>query len=335
MAKMTNLEKQDIETIANLPYDWEKLKSKTIMISGGTGFVGTFITNVIRFRNEKFGDHVKIVSLSRRGGLSDDTVEYMKADINNKIEYEGRVDYILHLASNTHPKQYADHPVETITTNVIGCNNLLQCAVEKKVERFLLTSSVEIYGQGSEKPMAENYCGYIDCNSARSGYNEAKRTSEALCQSYRQQYGVDCTIVRLARVFGHDKKVDTKAMSQFMNKALSGEDIILKSKGNQRYSYIYIADAASAVIKVLLDGADGEAYNAAAEDEGFSLGDFADYIANLAGKKVIYQMEENKSVSQAVFALMDCKKIEEIGWMPKYCICEALKRTYEIGRTIK
>ena len=100
----------------------------------------------------------------------------------------------------------------TITTNVIGCDNLLKLAVEKKAI-FLLASSVEIYGQGTAEPMDEQYCGFLDCNIARSGYNEAKRTCESLCQSYKQQYGIEVKIVRLARVFGADKKLDTKAMS--------------------------------------------------------------------------------------------------------------------------
>lgn len=162
------------------------------------------------------------------------------------------------LASNTHPKQYAEDPIGTIMTNIYGCDNLLKLAVEKKA-RFLLASSVEIYGQGTAIPMNEEYCGYIDCNLARSGYNEAKRTCEALTQSYRSVFGVNAVIARFARVFGADKKHDTKAMSQFMDKAVLGEDIILKSKGQQRYSYCYIADAVSGLLKLLLDGQDGEA----------------------------------------------------------------------------
>ena len=136
------------------------------------------------------------------------------------------------MASNTHPKQYAEDPIGTIMTNIYGCDNLLKLAVEKKA-RFLLASSVEIYGQGTAIPMNEEYCGYIDCNLARSGYNEAKRTCEALTQSYRSVFGVNAVIARFARVFGADKKHDTKAMSQFMDKAVLGEDIILKVKDSK------------------------------------------------------------------------------------------------------
>lgn len=329
---MTELEKIDISRVVELPYAWEKLDNKTILISGGTGFIGSFISDVIRYRNEKYDSNIKVVSLSRRGGSSDKTVEYLKADITQPISYAGTIDYILHLASNTHPKQYGEDPVGTITTNVIGCDNLLKLAAEKKAI-FLLASSVEIYGQGTAEPMDEHYCGYLDCNIARSGYNEAKRTCESLCQSYKQQYGIEVKIVRLARVFGADKKLDTKAMSQFMDKAVAGEDIILKSKGNQRFSYCYIADAVSGIVKVLLDGVDGEAYNIANEDDGLSLGGYAEFIADLANKKVVYRIENDEAASRASYALLDIKKIKKLGWRPLYGVKEGLERTYMIKKT--
>lgn len=329
--KMKNLEVQDIINVATLPYSWDKFNNKTILISGGTGFIGSFIVDVFRYRNEKYNSNVRLISLSRRGGCTDKTVIHLKSDITQSVSYEGTIDYILHLASNTHPKQYGADPVGTITTNVIGCNNLLKLAVEKK-SIFLLASSVEIYGQGRVGPMDEQYCGYLDCNIARNGYNEAKRTCESLCQSYKQQYGIEVKIIRLARVFGADKKLDTKAMAQFMDKAVAGEDIILKSKGNQRFSYCYIADAASGILKVLLDGTNGEAYNISDEDEGLTLGEYAEYIASLANKKVVYQIENDEATSRASYALLDSSKLQGLGWKPLYKIKEGLERTYEIKK---
>lgn len=333
MGDKMNLKLQDIERIAELPYKWNELNGKTLMISGGTGFIGSFISDVIRYRNEKYNSNIKIVSLSRRGGVSDYTVEYCKTDITHPIEYEGKVDYILHLASNTHPKQYREDPVGTITTNVIGCDNLLKLAVEKRA-KFLLASSVEIYGQGTEKPMDEKYCGYIDCNTYRAGYNEAKRTCEALAQSYKQQYDIEVVIARLARVVGADRKLDTKAMSQFMDKALSGEDIVLNSKGNQRFSYCYVADAASGVFKVLLDGINGEAYNISDDDEGITLGGYAEFVAELAGKRVVYQIEDDAATSRASFALLDTTKLKNIGWKPIYTVSDGLFRTFYIKKSV-
>ena len=328
---MEKLERAGIAVIADLPYNWDKLKGKRLLVSGGTGFIGSFLIDVIRYRNAYHHDGIRVVSLSRGGGASDDTVQYLKSDITQPIAYDDDVDFVLHLASNTHPKQYAEDPVGTIITNIMGCDHLLKIAAEKKA-RFLLASSVEIYGQGIDAPVNEQYSGYIDCNQARAGYNEAKRTCEALCQSYRSQYGVDAVIVRLARIFGADKKQDTKAMSQFMQCALQGEDIVLKSQGNQRFSYCYVADAVSGILKVLMDGNDGEAYNISGLDEGMTLRNYAEYIASLANKNVIMQIEENQSASKASYALMDIGKITGLGWVPLYSVKDGLKLTFQIYR---
>lgn len=328
---MTPLEQEDIQRIGELPWDWAKMEGKTLLISGGTGFVGSILTEVLRYRNARYGSRIRVVSLSRRGGMSDETVECIQADVTQPVQYPGAVDFVLHLASNTHPRQYAEDPIGTITTNLYGCDHLLRLAQEKKA-RFLLASSVEIYGQGTSTPMDEQYCGYIDCNQARAGYNEAKRTCEALCQAYRAQCGVEVVIARLARVFGADQKQDTKAMSQFMERALAGENIVLKSPGRQRYSYCYVMDAVSGILKVLLQGEDGAAYNIAAPDEGLTLGDYAGWIAQLAGKQVVFQIEENASVSKATYALLDTRKLEQLGWKALYSVREGLSRTYRIYR---
>ena len=123
-----------------------------------------------------------------------------------------------------------------------------------------------------------------------------------------------------------------KAMSQFMDKAVLGEDIILKSKGQQRYSYCYIADAVSGLLKLMLDGQDGEAYNISNDDDGLTLGEYAEYIASLANLKVRYEIENNESVSKATFALLDTHKIKNIGWKPQYSVKDGLKRTYMIKK---
>lgn len=328
---MTNIEMETVKKVAELPYAWECLENKRILISGGTGFIGSFLIDVLRYRVHHCGNHIHVISLSRRGGNSDDVLESFKADVRNPICYDSAVDFVIHLASNTHPKQYAEDPVGTITTNIDGCDNLLKFAADNKA-RFLLASSVEIYGQGPECPMDEQYCGYIDCNQARSGYNEAKRTCESLTQSYRQKFGIDAVIARFARVFGADKKNDTKAMSQFMSKAVAGEEIIMKSNGAQRYSYCYVADAVSALLKILLDGADGEAYNISDDDEGYSLGDYAEFLASLSNQKVKFEIENNASVSKATYALLNTEKLKKLGWEPMYSVRQGLEETYSILR---
>ena len=328
---MNKLELEDIALVGELDYDWSKLTGKTLLISGGTGFIGTFLCNVIRYRNKKYHQNIKVVVLAFNQPEDDDTVTYLKRDVTLPVEIDGPIDFILHMASNTHPEQYKTDPVGTITGNVFGAYNLLTLAKEKHSQRFVLASSCEIYGDGKDTPMDELYCGYINSNTARAGYNESKRVSESLCQSFGQQYGIESCVFRLARVFGADKtKKDTKAMAQFIANAVNGEDIVLKSKGLQRYSYVYIADAVSGIFKVLLDGVTGEAYNISSDYDGCTLGEYAEYIASLGNRKVIYDIENNPNASQAQNALLDNSKIKSIGYKPMFTVKQGLERTYRI-----
>lgn len=329
---MTERELQDVRKVADLGYSWDKLKGKTLLISGGTGFIGRFIIEVIKYRNARYFDGIKVLSLSRNPLKDCGGVSYLSHDVTQPVRIDGEVDYILHLASNTHPGQYATDPVGTITANVLGCYNLLGLAVEKRIKRFLLASSVEIYGEGAGREMDESFCGYIDCNTPRAGYNEAKRVSESLCQSFRVQYGLDFVTARIARCFGADRKADTKAIAQFMRNAVEGRDIVLKSDGKQRYSFCYVADAASGILKILLDGKSGEAYNVSGDDEGKTLGDYARLIAGFAERRVVFDTDgsENIGASKATYAIVDCTKLKNTGWKPLYKPSRAMERTYRI-----
>lgn len=318
---------RELKKIAELQYDWGKLSGKTLLISGGTGFLGSSIIDVIKYRNEIYGNNIKVVSLSRHAKPCDGDVTYIEADVTKEIDISGDIDYILHLASNTHPEQYAKDPVGTILTNVVGCNNLLKLAVAKKSRRFLLASSVEIYGQCGKNPVDESYCGYIDCNTSRAGYNESKRVCESLVQSYESQYGVGSVILRLARCFGPDRtKKDTKAMAQFLNCAKNGEDIVLKSEGRQRFSYCFYADAVSAIFKVLIDGEDGEAYNVAEDDDGSDLAGIAKRIATLSGTNVVFDIANpEQGASKSTYALLNCEKLKRLGWKPLFTVREGIE----------
>lgn len=108
-------------------------------------------------------------------------------------------------------------------------------------------------------------------------------------------------------------------------------EVVFVSKDGEE-SNCYIADAVSGLLKLLLDGQDGEAYNISNDDDGLTLGEYAEYIASLANLKVRYEIENNESVSKATFALLDTHKIKNIGWKPQYSVKDGLKRTYMIKK---
>lgn len=328
---MNNLYFKDVGAIAEIPFPWDTLLNKTVLLSGGTGFLGSALIDVFRYRNENYNNRIKVISLSRNPQKdSDSTVLYLKHDVKNAITCD-RADFVIHFASNTHPAQYAKDPVGTIDTNIFGCKNMLDFAVKAKAEKFLLASSVEIYGDGEDAPMDENYCGYLNCNTARAGYNESKRLSESLCASYKEQYGTNYSIIRFARCFGPDSKKDTKAIAQFFDNILSDKNIVLKSDGGQRYSFCYFADAINGLLTTLFFGKSGEAYNVADDDEGKTLSDYAKLIASFAQKQVVFDFEAcNAGTSKAYKAILSCDKIKKIGYTPLFSVSEGMKRTYDI-----
>lgn len=338
------LYRQELRKLNNQLFPWEKLSGKTIMISGATGMLGKCLIDFLMFRNAMENAKIQIIALSRNDVRAkerfadywdSELFQYISCDVNKSIPECGQVDYIIHAASNTHPLQYSQDSIGTITSNVIGTKNMLDYAVAHGTQRFCFASSVEIYGEnrGDVEKFDEKYLGYIDCNTLRAGYPESKRLGETLCNAYGQTYGLDFVIPRLSRVYGPTMlSSDSKAISQFIRKAAVGEDIVLKSEGNQRYSYTFVIDAVAGILYCLLLGEAGEAYNVADEKSDISLKDLAEYLAQIVGKQVIFELpdeKERRGYSTATKAMLDAGKLESLGWRPRVHIAEGLQCTVE------
>ncbi len=342
--------KRRIEQIVDEIADWAKIGGSSILLTGATGMIGRVLVDVIMARNERSNKKCHLICTGRnvdkakvRLGeyFNREDFEFREMNINQKIVFDGKVDYIIHAASSTHPLQYASDPVGAIMPNIIGLNNLLELAVAKKTKKIIFLSSVEIYGEncGNTEKFNEDYLGYIDCNTLRAGYPESKRVGEALCQAYKEQYKLDFVTLRLARVFGPTMlKDDSKACSQFIKNALAGEDIVLKSKGTQKYSYLYAADAVRAILFAIEAGESGEAYNVADEKFDISLRELARLCAESVGRKVVFDVpseQEAKGFSKATKAMLDASKINEAGFSIVNNIEECIKETIDIMSEIE
>lgn len=328
--------RDDIEFISGTA-GGERLKGKHILLTGATGLIGVVLTDALL----NMGARVTATGRSRERAkkrlgdhFADPRFTFIEQDATEPFDPTIRPDVIIPLASNTHPLAYSTQPVETIMTNILGARHALELAKECSAE-VLYPSTVEVYGNArGDDRFDESYTGALNLQTARSCYNESKRTAEALCQSYGAEHGVRFKIARLSRIFGPTMlRTDTKASSQFIIKALAGEDIVLKSKGEQLFSYTYAADAAAAMLHILTCGEQGQAYNISNAKCDVRLKDFAGLCAEYCGQQVIFDLPseaEAAGYSKASVALMDNSKLLSTGFEPRYDMRSAVWRTLNI-----
>lgn len=339
--------KENIKRLVQSLPSLECLRGQRVLIAGAAGMLGVVLVDCLMYANRIWDLHVKVLALSRCRKRAEDhfsqyyddkDFEYIEGDVNQKIPEVGVCDYIIHAASNTHPVAYSTDPIGTMTSNIIGTYHLLEYAVKHSIKRFVFLSSVEIYGEnrGDTEKFTEEYCGYLDCNTLRAGYPESKRAGESLCCAYEKQYGIPVVIPRLCRLYGPTMNwSDSKAISQFIKNAVLEEDIVLKSDGKQYYSYLYVMDAVSAILTIILKGKPGEAYNVSSAESDIYMKDLAAMLAVQGNSRVVFEIPdiiEKSGFSKATKAVLDNSKLKSLGWSELYKLNEGLAVTIEILR---
>ncbi len=330
------------EYLAEFSSVFETLENSSVLITGAAGLIGNYIVDLL-IKSGK----TKVIAVDRdedrmdiRFGDYNDNFTPVIIDVNDmaaveKVFENQKIDYVIHAASNTSPLDYANKPVDTICTNIIATHNLLECCKKYGVKRFMFCSSVEAYGTGSEDVdiFDESYSGYVDCNTVRAGYPSGKRASEAMCNAYGSEFGVDFVIVRIGRIYGATVVPgDTKAPTQFIGNSVRNEDIVLKSPGTQVFSFGYAGDCASGMLKVLAHGENGNAYNVADSEGGIMLRDFAAAAAAASGREVVFDLSTDLAkagYSKVTRAVLSVKKLEALGWKSLHDHVDGTKRTVE------
>lgn len=336
--------KNDLKNVAK-QIDIKTFYNTKFLITGATGLIGSFFVDFLIYLNEVYDANIKIYAMSRSEERLKKRFNYfnnkckslifIEQDICDSIELNEKIDYIINAASNADPKNYSLYPVETITTNVLGSKNILEFAMKNKETKVLFTSTMEVYGEiNSKNSFSEEDYGLVNNNEIRSGYPESKRVAEILHKSYFKEYGVKSIICRLGYIYGPTMtNTDSKVIAQFIKNALKGENIILKSKGEQKRSYCYVADTVAGMLIALTKGELGNVYNISNINSTISIKDMADLIANINGVKVEYQLPneiEKAGFSKIQDAILDESKLRKLGWNPVYNIEEGIKNTLVI-----
>jgi len=292
--------KTDIEEITTRLQDVAgKLSGKTILLTGGRGFLGRYFTEIFSFLNESvLEEPVKLVILDNlitagKDGSIIPTIEHMsffEHDVTQPYDWDGPLDYIIHAAGIASPYYYKLHPLETLEVAVNGTKHMLELA-KRKDARLVFFSSSEIYGDPDplNVPTDEEYRGNVACFGSRACYDESKRVGETLCSIFNDIYDVSTGIIRPFNVYGPGmQESDYRVLPNFANRIKAGLPLNVYGSGNQTRTYCYITDAMVGFLLVLLKGGPGEVYNIGNPEPEISVLDLAKQIEALLGDKVEY-----------------------------------------------
>lgn len=337
--------RQDIEQIAKtIKKEAKILEDKTVLISGGAGFLGRYIVGTIHYLNKNiFKKPCTIIcvdnyitGIKNRLLVDSDSndVRILEQDVTKSFQVDGPIDYIIHAAGLASPVYYRKYPIETIESAIFGAKNLLELARKKKIKGFLFFSSSEIYGDPDPNfiPTPETYRGNVSCIGSRACYDESKRLGETICMTYHDLYNIPVKIVRPFNVFGPGMRPDDfRVVPMFLSSALKGKALPVHDEGNQTRTFCYISDAIIGFLKVLLSSKKGEVYNVGNEENEINMMSLAQIVSELFENKI----EINKISYPANYPqdeprrrCPDLNKIRsELAFKPQIGLRPGLKRT--------
>lgn len=250
------------------------LRNSHLVVTGGTGFLGTWIAEFIACLNDDFSFSTKLTLLARgtesfrnsRPHLANRSdITLLKADVRHLSELPTDTHWVLHAASNPDSRFHSTNPFETMTSIGHGTANVLRALDRTSDLRlFLNVSSGLVYGAQPEAMprIAESYSGSFHLNSASKGYAEAKRYGEILCSSYRSQFQLPTATVRPFAFIGPYQSLTSPwAINNFMSDAISGKPIRILGDGKTVRSYMYPSDMAFWYLKILTSAKSGTQYN--------------------------------------------------------------------------
>ena len=313
-----------------------------VLVTGASGLIGSCIVDLLLLSNN-YGRKFDVYALGRNAEKLNDRFKtfvnsthfhVLEQDIREPIDNSISYDYIFHGASNADPRNYALYPVETMLINMEGATNILNYCKSHPDTKVLMMSTFEVYGNAGKDVYEETDCGALDINKLRSCYPESKRCVEVLTRSYIDEYHVKAVIGRLSSIYGPTmSKDDSKAHAQFIRNGLSGENIVLKSKGEQRRTYCYVIDAVTGLLCVLANGTVGEAYNISNENSVVSIAEVAQTVAQISGTKVVMQLPddlEKKGYSAPQNCILANTKLRNLGWIGHYDINSGISETISV-----
>ncbi len=306
-----------------------------IVVSGAAGFIGS------HFCERLLAEGHTVVALDnlltgRRTNLdhlrADSRFEFIEQDIVQPFRIEGQVDAVVNLASPASPKDYLEHPIETLDVGSLGSRRMLELALEKGA-RFLLSSTSECYGDPLVHPQVETYWGNVNPVGPRSCYDESKRFAEALTMAYHRKHGVATNIARIFNTYGPRMKLnDGRIVPAFLDQALRGDPITVFGDGTQTRSFCYVNDLVDGLYR-LMHSSERDPVNLGNPVE-LTVLEFAEAIRSLTGSRseIVFRPLPQDDPRQRKPDISKARRL--LGWEPQVPLEEGLRLTAEYFRGI-
>src|SRR5260370_840267 len=262
-------------------------RSQRALVSGAAGFLGSHLCDrllaegfdVTGVDNLLTGDLRNIAHLRRNPKF-----HFLRKDVSKPFDFRDKTDYVIHAASPASPKDYLEHPLETLDVGSSGTRNMLDISHRRKA-RFLLLSTSECYGDPLEHPQVETYWGNVNPVGPRSCYDESKRFAEALTVGWRRAKGVNTGIARIFNTYGPRMKLnDGRVVPAFLDQALRGKSITVFGDGNQTRSFCYVSDLVDGLYRLMLS--DEPMPTNIGNPYEMTIMQFAETIRDLVGSRV-------------------------------------------------
>ena len=341
-----NINKESLEKKINLNVSLKYLNNKKILITGANGFIASsFIRILSELMNEK-KYNIEFYGIVRKNSskinpvlhklIESKKLKIFKVDIKKEIKIKIKPDICFHTASITSPKEYFTKPIETLLIPSLGTINLLNFCKIKKIKKFILLSSGEIYGNFKDtkniKRLNEEKYGIIDPGKINSNYGISKKFSENFLLCWSRVTNLYVNSIRLFHTYGPNMKLnDGRIHGDLVGNVVNKKNLMIKGDPNTIRSFCYITDVINGIITIMIKGKNRETYNLANPKEMYRVIEIAKIIKKLQKNKNLKIIKKkNKNINKRLnffYPLPSVKKLNKLGWSPKVSIKTGLSQT--------